>query len=144
MVNVEKVYNLLNNLESALGQLRQLGTIDREKLLTDGLVLGAAKYYLQTAIEACIDIGNHIISSERYRSPRDYRDVFTVLQENDIVDEDLAIRLRQMAGLRNRLVHLYWEIDDALIYAYLQSNLGDFEAYMRWISDFLKGVALTQ
>jgi uncharacterized protein YutE (UPF0331/DUF86 family) len=144
MVNVEKVYGLLNNLESALGQLRQLAITDREKFLTDGLVLGAAKYYLQTAIEACIDIGNHIISSERYRSPRDYRDVFTVLQENDIVDEDLAIRLRQMAGLRNRLVHLYWEIDDALIYAYLQSNMGDFEAYMRWISDFLKGVALTQ
>jgi uncharacterized protein YutE (UPF0331/DUF86 family) len=85
MVNVEKVYGLLNNLESALGQLRQLAITDREKFLTDGLVLGAAKYYLQTAIEACIDIGNHIISSERY-----------------------------------------------------------FEAYMRWISDFLKGVALTQ
>lgn len=143
MVNVEKVLSLLRILEATLEQLRRIIVIDREAFLADGLALGAAKYYLQTAIEACIDIGNHIISSEGYRPPRDYRDVFTVLQENDVVDDELAVMLRQMAGLRNRLVHLYWEIDDELIFTYLQGNLGDFEAYMRRISEFLRGVSPT-
>ncbi len=45
------------------------------------------------------------------RAPADYREVFVILKENGILDEDLTLNLRKMAGLRNRLVHLYWEID---------------------------------
>ena len=102
MINPEKFHARLRNLQSALEQLREIAQIDRKRFLEDPLVLGAAKYYLQTAIEACIDIGNHIISSEGYRAPRDYRDVFTILEENEIVTNVQAAKLRQMAGLRNR------------------------------------------
>jgi len=138
MVNPEKVHSLLRNLQSALEQLRQIGQMEQKHFLGDGLVIGAAKYYLQTAIEACIDIGNHIISSEGYRAPRDYRDVFTILEENTLISNTQAIQLQQMAGLRNRLVHLYWEIDDELIYQYILANLSDFDQYIQSVLDFLK------
>jgi len=138
MVNPEKVHSLLRNLQSALEQLRQIGQMEQKHFLGDGLVIGAAKYYLQTAIEACIDIGNHIISSEGYRAPRDYRDVFTILEENTLISNTQAIQLQQMAGLRNRLVHLYWEIDDELIYQYILANLSDFYQYIQSVLDFLK------
>jgi uncharacterized protein YutE (UPF0331/DUF86 family) len=118
--------------------LRQIAQMDQKHFLGDALALGAAKYYLQTAIEACIDAGNHIISSEGYRAPRDYRDVFTVLEENGVVTDAQAIKLRQMAGLRNRLVHLYWEIDDELIFQYLQTSLDDFNDYNRSVLNFLR------
>lgn len=138
MVNPVKIHGLLRNLQAALDQLRQIAQTDRERFLGDSLALGAAKYYLQTAIEACIDIGNHIISSEGYRAPRDYRDVFTPLEENGVVTDVQAIELRQMAGLRNRLVHLYWEIDDDLIYQYIQVNLNDFDDYIQTVLDLLR------
>jgi len=102
MVNPEKVHSLLRNLQSALEQLRQIGQMDQKHFLGDGLVIGAAKYYLQTAIEACIDIGNHIISSEGYRAPRDYRDVFTILEENTLISNTQTKQLQQLAGFRNR------------------------------------------
>jgi uncharacterized protein YutE (UPF0331/DUF86 family) len=76
-------------------------------------------------------------ASERWRAPRDYRDVFSVLQENGVVTEDFARTLRQMAGVRNLLVHLYWEVDDAQIYDDMQNNLGDFDRYARCILEFL-------
>ena len=138
MVNPEKVHSLLRNLQSALEQLRQIAQMDQKRFLGDGLALGAAKYYLLTAIEACIDTGNHIIASEGYRAPQDYRDVFTVLEENRVVIDLLATKLRQMAGLRNRLVHLYWEIDDELIYQYIQANLNDFDEYNQAVLSFLR------
>ena len=47
-------------------------------------------------------------------------------------------QLRQMAGLRNRLVHLYWEIDDELIYQYIQANLIDFDEFIKKVLEFLK------
>lgn len=51
MVNPEKAYGLLRNLQSALAQLRQIAQMDQKRFLGDGLALGAAKYYLQTGIE---------------------------------------------------------------------------------------------
>ena len=138
MVNQQKLDGLLRNIQSALEQLRAIAKLDRNTLLGDGPVLGGAKYYLQIAIESCINIGNHIISSENFRNPKDYRDIFTVLCEQGILPEDFAAILRQMTGLRNRLVHLYWEVDDSLIYSFLQNNLGDFDRFIHYILDFIK------
>ena len=98
MVNPEKVHGLLRNLEKALEQLRKLAKLKREDFLADLITLGAAKYYLQTAIEACIDIGNHFISSEGYRAPKDYRDIFNILEENGIITKEEGNQVRQLVG----------------------------------------------
>ena len=137
MVNGEKIHSLLRNLEAAVARLNEISKMTLAQFLVDGLALGAAKYYLQTAIEACIDIGNHVISAESFRSPRDYRDVFSILHEEGIVTDEAVEDFRKMAGLRNRLVHLYWEVDDELIYEYLQTGPGEFEKYARMITEFV-------
>ena len=138
MVNPRKVYKLLQSLDEALDYLKKIASISWEDYSKDSLAQGAAKYYLQTSIEACIDIGNHIISSESFRSPKDYREVFVILLENEIISEEVADIMSQMAGLRNRLVHLYWEIDESLIHLYLQSNLTDLNRYSQLIIKFLE------
>ncbi|MBI4770248.1 MAG: DUF86 domain-containing protein [Chloroflexi bacterium] len=112
MADPHKVNGLLQNLAAYAGYLRDIAQVDREAFLQDRTTVGGAKYYLQVAIETCINLGTHIIASERLRAPRDYRDVFTVLNENGILPGDFTVTLRQMAGLRNRSVHLYWEVDD--------------------------------
>jgi uncharacterized protein YutE (UPF0331/DUF86 family) len=35
-----------------------------------------------------------------------------------------------MVSFRNRTVHLYWELDDDVVYDILQNNLGDFETFV--------------
>ncbi|MBI3362801.1 MAG: DUF86 domain-containing protein [Chloroflexi bacterium] len=98
MVNTPKIEGMLRNLATYLGQLRDIAQTERDAFVGDATKLGAAKYYLQISIEACLDIGSHIIASERYRAPKDYRDIFTVLNENDILPDDFTVTLRQMAG----------------------------------------------
>ena len=44
--------------------------------------------------------------------------------------------LRQMVSFRNRVVHLYWDVDDTMVYRILQENLIDFETYTGYILDF--------
>ena len=34
-----------------------------------------------------------------------------------------------MARFRNRLVHVYWHVDDALVADYMQSRLVDFDHF---------------
>ena len=52
MANPEKVHGLIQNLEKELDQLQIIVRMMPEELFTDPLALGAAKYYLQTALES--------------------------------------------------------------------------------------------
>jgi uncharacterized protein YutE (UPF0331/DUF86 family) len=45
--------------------------------------------------------------------------------------------MRQMARFRNRIVHLYWDVDLDLVYAYLTGRLADFDAYLAAIEAYL-------
>ena len=65
MVNAPKVEALLRNLAAYVVTLQRLARLDKAAFLNDQDKIGSAKYNFQTAIEACIDIGNQLIASER-------------------------------------------------------------------------------
>jgi uncharacterized protein YutE (UPF0331/DUF86 family) len=138
MVNKNKINSIYDHLKSSLEELRDIAKTDKDAFFQDGAKIGAAKYYLQTSIEACIDLGHHIISAEDYRSPQNLRDIFKVLSENGVLPKDFSETMQYMAGFRNRLVHLYWEVDNEELYKYLQNQLGDFDTYVHHILDFVE------
>jgi uncharacterized protein YutE (UPF0331/DUF86 family)/predicted nucleotidyltransferase len=133
VVKPEVVRNLLNRLEETVGKLRKLASFPREEFLKDFTKVESAKHLLQTAIQICIDIANHIIASERWRTPSDYADSFRVLWENGIIPDDFLDTAIQMVRLRNRLVHFYMEVDSEAVYWVLQKDLDDFERFAGYI-----------
>ena len=46
-------------------------------------------------------------------------------------DEELCQKLMQMAKFRNRLVHLYGEIDNKYVYGFLNNDLEDIRSYRK-------------
>lgn len=89
------------------------------------------------AIESSIDMCNHLIARNGYRVPEDYGDTFKVMAEVGALDAKFAEELVKMAKFRNRLVHLYWEVDDQQLYGMIQERLGDFKDFLDSISSFL-------
>jgi len=134
MICTEKITDKFSQLDEYLGLLDGMRATPVDKFLKDKIVIGGAKYYLQVSIECCLDIANHIIAAEGFRAPKDYADSFKVLEEHDVVDEHLGMKLRQMAKFRNRLVHLYGEIDDGYVYEFIKEDLHD-------VLDFKKAIA---
>ncbi|MGH2830420.1 MAG: type VII toxin-antitoxin system HepT family RNase toxin [Actinomycetota bacterium] len=123
MVDPDRVRRLLASLDSFVTELTEL-----RKMPLDGYRGTAAysgRYVVQAAAQACLDIANHVISSEGFRVPNDFRDAFTVLEEQEVLDARLAENMRALVGLRNRLVHLYGDVDDELIHSYLAEVLAD-------------------
>ena len=55
-----------------------------------------------------------------------------------MIDADLAGRLRALVGLRNRLVHLYEEIDDALVFRSVPESLDDLDAFARAVARLVR------
>jgi uncharacterized protein YutE (UPF0331/DUF86 family) len=125
VVDKAKLDQMLSNLRAYLGVLRELAGVPRERFIDDPDKIGNAKYHLVIAIECCVDIANHIIASENFRFPKDNADSFVVLTECGVLDPAAKNALRAMARFRNRLVHVYWDVDDARVYEYLQDGLGD-------------------
>lgn len=125
---------MLFNLHRYLGVLRGLGGTARDAFLDSPDRIGNAKYHLVIAVECCIDIANHVIASENYRFPRDNADSFTVLVEEGVLPAGSKGRLGAMARFRNRLVHLYWDVDDRRVYEYLQEGLADVEDFANAIA----------
>jgi len=54
-----------------------------------------------------------------------------------VVDQEFETSLIRMARFRNRLVHLYWEIDTESIYEFIHENLGDFKRFDQMVVEFL-------
>jgi len=106
MVEREKVADQVRQLRQYLAFLHALVEKNQESVLGDFRCVGSMRYYLQVAIETCINIANHIISAEKLRAPKDYKDAFLVLHEAGILPADLTQTMREVAGLRNLLVHL--------------------------------------
>ena len=54
-----------------------------------------------------------------------------------MVDQEFESSLIKMARFRNRLVHLYWEIDTEAIYRFIHENLEDFKKFEQMVVKFL-------
>ena len=137
MIDRDKIEGLIRHLRQYTGYLQQIAKLNHKEFLQDPLVIGSARYYLQVSIESCINIANHIIAVERLRAPKDYKDTFRILTEAGILPDDFARTMRELTGLRNLLVHLYWEVDDRMLFEGIRSELSDFEAYARHIMAYL-------
>jgi uncharacterized protein YutE (UPF0331/DUF86 family) len=129
VVDKAKLDQMLANLRTYLAVLRRLAAVPRDAFLADDDKIGNAKYHLLIAIECGIDIANHIIASENYRFPLDNADSFTVLIEHGVLPVQSSEALRAMARFRNRLVHLYWNVNDARVHEYLLEGLDDLAGF---------------
>lgn len=138
MVDQDKIEGLIRLLRQYTTYLRQLASLTPDEFLEDPHAIGSARYYLTVAVEVCLDMASHIIASEGMRAPRDYKDTFQVLNEAGVLSDDLTTTMQSLAGLRNLLVHVYWNVNDVMIHESLQSELDDFEVFVSHVLDFLE------
>ena len=133
----EKMVKLVSELRKSIARLRELGKLPQDEFLKDPDKIGSSKYHFIVAIESTIDMSNHIISRNGYRVPEDYGDTFTVMGEVGAIEEAFSEELVKMEKFRNRLVHLYWGVDDRQLHEILQTRLDDFKIFLDSISTFL-------
>jgi uncharacterized protein YutE (UPF0331/DUF86 family) len=59
------------------------------------------------------------------------------LAEQGVIEQDFVSTAHKMVRMRNRLVHLYWEVDASILYDILQNNLGDFDRFKAYVYGFM-------
>lgn len=139
MVSPDVVRKRLRLLEGYLKKLKRIReTTDLAKFLADDDLQDIVDRNFQLAIEAVLDIGQHIIASSGWELIDDYADVFAVLEKHKVISTDLAERVEKMAGFRNILVHEYADIEHSQVFEALQNNLKDLEGLTQAYQEFLE------
>ena len=102
-VDRELIATRVAKIREQLRHLSRLDAVSRDAFLASTTEQHAVERELKIVIEACLDIGHHVISREGLRRPGDYRDVFTVLREAAIVEAELGRRLEESFQARRRV-----------------------------------------
>ena len=123
MVRADVLRKRLQKLDEYLTILHSLRIYSLDEFLADPKCYGSAERFLQLAIEAINDMGNHIIADLR--------------QQHGYIAGKVAAHWRKMIGFRNILVHDYLDINRAVVYDVLQHGLDDFEAIKECLTRFL-------
>jgi len=141
MIDKEKIESLFNELDKYLKELNELSSLPVSEYLSNSRNVYSGRYLLQIAVETCINIGNHIISRSELGVPKEYADTFRILKSNNIIPQQLLETLVLMTRFRNRVVHLYWDIDDKLVFEIIKNNYKDFTKFRTAVLKYLKSLS---
>lgn len=134
MVDAGRLRTLLDRIADETAHLRRLAAMPDDELTGDPDRLAAVKYRFVVAIEAAIDVCQHVISSEGLRAPADFADAFRSLGEAGYLQPEIVPQLQQMTRFRNLLVHGYARIDDARVVDVLRTRLDDLDSFRRQVA----------
>lgn len=121
----QKCSEYLNQLESIVEGL------DFEEFNNNPLFYGSAERFLHLAIEALIDIGNHIVSDDNLGRVDVYKDIPIILTESSYLDEEKKELFIKVIAFRNILVHDYMDLDRDIIFNLLKNNLDDIRGILK-------------
>lgn len=137
MVRPEVIRKRLNKLDEYLSILYKLRKYSLDDFVSDPEHYGSAERFLHLAIEAILDMGNHVIADSDLGIVNWYSDIPSILASKGYIDSDLGKKWLQMIGFRNMLVHDYLEVDRTIVYEILQRHLEDIEAAKQIFAQFL-------
>lgn len=93
--------------------------------------------YLERTVGRMIDVNYHLVTEAGHPPPADYYASFLQLAQLGVVDHEFATRLAACAGLRNRIIHEYDELDPRRVHEALQAAMRDIPAYLRQVDGYL-------
>ena len=94
-----------------------------------------AAFYLQLAIQECIDLAAHWLADDGLAVPETAAGTFGVLADAQLLTEDHAALLAGCTGMRNRIAHGYAALDAERIRAEAPAGLGALRRFLVAVSE---------
>ena len=139
MIDPLLVTRKINLIAKDLKALAPYAGLTWEAYLGDPVNEVVVERYLERIIGRMIDINYHMITESGEAPPRDYYESFLKMSALGILPLDLVRQMASCAGLRNRIVHEYDEIDPVRIHEGLQAAARDIPQYLNHIELRLPG-----
>ena len=97
-----------------------------------------ALHHLQIALQAALDVCQHIVAQKLLGPYKENKEVFGILSRKSILSAEVGKTFEAAVGVRNILVHQYEDVDPKKVYNAIQNNLPDFDKFVDEIGEYLK------
>lgn len=84
---------------------------------------------IQRAIQAAVDMATHIVRVKKLGVPQNSAETFSLLEDEQIIDKAISLRLQKMIGFRNIAVHDYQKLDLDIVISVIENNLQELEDF---------------
>jgi len=132
-----RVLSSLRELEISLKDWERYQRYSLEDLKKDRDKRNMILHAMLVSIQSAIDISSYLISQNDLKRPETYRETFDLLGQSGTISEELAAELSDLAGFRNVLVHVYWDLNLDEIYSILQNDLKTLRSFRDEIKELL-------
>lgn len=140
MSNIDKelIVSKFQIVDENIQILKKISSTSAKEAVLDPIKRAAAERLLQVAIEAVIDIGCHIISALKLKTPGTYAEIAEILGSKQIISTETQEKISKMIRFRNLLVHGYAKVDPERLADLLERRLDDFDLFKQEITEWLK------
>lgn len=138
MVDEDVLTDKLRYVNQYANDLEQMRGVSKQEYLTDVVTQRAVERTLMNLIQACIDLAQHIRSSEDLSPGGTAKQEIEALGNADILSENTQEKMEEAVGFRNVLAHRYGEIDQRVVYEILHEDLHWFERFQQEVAQWLQ------
>ena len=133
-VNTKRIDEALEYMKNVLEIVKPLTTLSLEEFVQDSIVILAAERAVHIAMEAIVDVGNHLIDGFIMRDPGSYEDIIEILRDETVLPDTDAAILKEFVLYRKILVHDYTKNNPELLYKHMTaafSTILNFESHVQ-------------
>ena len=138
MIKKELKDRKISLLQRNLSYLKTIASISLDEFLGNFEKQLACRYTIQESVQICIDIAFHLCIVNKFGEPTNYKDSFKILSQNQILSDQLSIKMQNWVGVRNLVSHIYEEVDDSRIYSFIIEDLHDFDEFISTLNQLQK------
>ena len=128
----------LESLSRCLERIEEKTPASAEALKADFDRQDIISVNLERAVQACVDVGMHIISQRSLLLPDSMAGAFLALAKLSVIDNHTAVVMGKTVGFRNTAVHAYRTINWDIVFSICTKHLDDFRAFARQIMETLR------
>ena len=133
----EVILNKLDSLSRCVARVESKNPHSLETLKNDVDLQDVIVLNLERAVQVCVDISMHVLSSLNFVLPNTMAESFILLAQKKIICDATAEMMVKAVGFRNTAVHAYQAIDWVIVDKIINNHIDDFRRFAKEIYEGL-------
>lgn len=138
MVDEAVVVDKLAYINEYATKLKEMRGMSKDEYVNDFVMQRAVERTLETLIQACIDLAQHIRSAEGVTPSATAKQAMRALGRAGIISSETQTHLEKAVGFRHILAHRYGEVDHNTVYDVLHNDLHWFDQFQQEIAQWFQ------
>lgn len=126
----KRIKDKIREIETFLEELGSVLPRSFEDYKHDWKLRDICERHFEKIVEGIVDLSFLIIQDKNLKTPEDDENSFDILNQEKIISEQLAKKLKEAKGMRNIIAHEYGKIDDEIVFEavteQLEKDIKDF------------------